>query len=130
MQEVRDVVIVGAGRLGLALANYVAEGTRGLRVAAIYDADSSKIGRSVAGIEILDSRHLANEQHAGALAVIATPPSSAQQVTNDLVTAGVRAILNFAPIGLDTPHGVRVRRVDLAGELYVLGYFQDHQPMP
>lgn len=128
LQLVRDVVIVGAGRLGLALASYLAQGARGLRVTTIYDADPAKIGTTVAGIDIRDSEHLAHEELSGVLAVIATPASSAQRVADQLVAAGVRSILNFAPVGLEIPSGVTVRRVDLAGELYVLSFFQNHHP--
>jgi redox-sensing transcriptional repressor len=123
------VVIIGAGRLGIALASYLARGTPGLRVSAIYDADPTKIGTTAAGLEIRGSEHLVHDELTGVLAVITTPESFAQQIADQLVAAGIRSILNFAPIGLEVPSDVTVRSVDLAGELYVLSFFQDRQQL-
>ncbi len=115
LQRIRDVVIVGAGRLGLALTSYLAEGARGLRVRAVFDSDAAKIGKAVADLTIRDADLLDRENLAEVLAVVATPSSAAQRVAEQLVTAGVRSILNFAPVGLEVPAGVKVRRVDVAG---------------
>lgn len=128
LQRTRDVVIVGAGRLGLALASYLVEGAKGLEVRAVFDSDPAKIGSTVAGRTIQSADGLNEEELSDVLAVVATPASSAQRVTDELVRAGVRSILNFAPVGLEVPPGVIIRRVDVAGELYVLSFFQDHEP--
>lgn len=128
LERTRDVVIVGAGRLGVALATYLVESAKGLDVRAVFDSDPVKVGSTVAGRTIRSADGLGQEELREALAVVATPASSAQGVTDQLVRAGVRSILNFAPIGLEAPPGVTIRRVDVAGELYVLSFFQDHEP--
>lgn len=119
----RDVVIVGAGRLGVALASYLGQAGRGLRVVAVFDVARAKIGGEVAGLRVQDVRAIGGRDLSDVVAVVATPPAAAQQVADALVGAGVRAILSFAPVGIDVPDDVILRRVDLAGELYVLSFF-------
>jgi redox-sensing transcriptional repressor len=119
----RHVVIVGAGRLGAALASYLSQVGRGLRVAAVFDNAPGKIGIEVAGLRVASVLDLPTHDLSDVLAVITTPPSSAQEVADALVAAGARAILSFAPVGIDVPEPVILRHVDLAGELYVLSFF-------
>lgn len=126
----RQVVIVGAGRLGVALASYLTQVGRGLRVSAIFDNAPAKIGVEVAGLRVASVAEVTSQQLGDALAVIATPPTVAQDVADTLVGAGVKAILSFAPVGIDVPAGVILRQVDLAGELYVLGFFRTAAEMP
>jgi redox-sensing transcriptional repressor len=126
LQRVREVVVAGAGRLGLALASYLSQGTRGLKVTAIYDTDTAKIGTAVAGVRVRSTARLGSDDLSDVLAVIATPATAAQEVVERLVAAGARSILNFAPTALVVPPGITVRNVDLADELSVLSFFQDH----
>lgn len=126
LTEDRSVVIVGAGNLGRALANYGGFTNRGFPVLALVDTDESKVGRRIAGVEV---RHLDDlpDVVAGApntIGVVATPAPVAQQVADRLVAAGVRSILNFAPVVLNVPADVLVRKVDLALELQVLSFYQ------
>jgi redox-sensing transcriptional repressor len=130
LERVREVVVVGAGRLGLAIASYLTQGARGLKITALYDTDPAKVGTEVAGVAIRSADRLAREALTDVVAVVATPAAAAQEVVDQLVTAGVRSILNFAPTGLAVPPDVTVRSVDLAGELYVLSFFQDHHDEP
>jgi len=118
------VLIVGAGNLGRALANYGGFASRGFRIAALVDCDPSVVGtviarhivRSAADIEDVICRFDV------AIGVIATPAAVAQNVCDRLVAAGVSSILNFAPIVLSVPSGVDVRKVDLSIELQILAF--------
>jgi len=118
------VVIVGAGNLGRALANYGGFAAWGFRVAALVDIDRTKVGTTLAGVEVepFDRLHQIVEERRVAIGIIATPSWSAQEVADRLVAAGVRSILNFAPAIIDTPAGVEIRRVDLSTELQILTY--------
>ncbi len=122
----RGVVIVGVGYLGHALANYRGFSARGFRVRALVDADRAKVGERVGGLVV---RHLdeLGEIISGedvAIGVVATPAAAAQDVADRLVEAGVRSILNFAPVLLTVPEGVSVRKVDLSIELQILSFYQ------
>jgi redox-sensing transcriptional repressor len=118
------VVIVGAGNLGRALANYGGFATRGFRVAAILDSDPAVIGTEIAGFRVEGARQIEAvvARHEALIGVIATPASAAQDVSDRLVNAGVTSILNFAPVVLSVPAGVDVRKVDLSIELQILAF--------
>jgi redox-sensing transcriptional repressor len=118
------VVIVGAGNLGRALANYGGFLTRGFRIEAVLDTDSSLVGRELGGALI---RHVSELErivadHRIAIGVIAVPAGAAQAMCDRLVAAGVTSILNFAPLVLSVPEGVDVRKVDLSIELQILAF--------
>ena len=122
------VVVVGMGNLGRALARSQGFSSHGFRVAALFDTDREKVGDTVAACEI---RHLDDlaQVAAGqrlAIGVITTPASSAQDVADRLVAAGVGSILNFAPTLLSVPRHVLLRHVDLSVELQVLTFYQSH----
>jgi redox-sensing transcriptional repressor len=120
------VGIIGAGRLGRALANYNGLEKSNFTVVALFDNDTSKIGeRTRSGVEIFDVKRLAKvvrDQEIDVM-VIAVPARSAQRVLNQVITAGVKAILNFAPAPLKTRLGVKVKTVDLTTSLESLAYF-------
>ena len=126
------VVIVGIGNLGRALATYGGFSARGFRVAALLDADTAKVGTIVGGLTVRPTAELAKVVTAEAVAIgiIATPGQAAQDVADQLVAAGVRSILNFSPSVLSVPDGVGVRRVDLAVELQILSFYQQHRDDP
>src|SRR5205823_2867253 len=113
------VVIVGIGNLGHALANYRGFSARGFRIAALVDADRSKVGEEVAGVTVrhLDELPAIVAAEEVAIGIIATPATAAQDVADRLVAAGVTAVLNFAPTVLTVPDGVLLRKVDLSIEL-------------
>jgi len=125
------VVIVGLGNLGRALANYHGFGTRGFRVAALVDADPALVGESIGELTVVSIDQLESVVTQGQVAVgiVATTAGSAQDVADRLVSAGVRSILNFAPVVLSVPDGVSLRNVDLSMELQVLTFYQ-HQAHP
>lgn len=118
--------IVGAGNLGAALANYRGFGARGFRVVAVVDTDERKVGQPMAGLCIEPMEALVDlvARHEVSIGIIATPASAAQEVADELVRAGVRSILNFAPGVINVPPDVSVRKVDLATELQILSFYQ------
>ncbi len=119
------VVIVGAGNLGQALANYAGFDERGFPVAAVVDIDPAKVGTTIGRVSVRHIDDLPELVVAGqAIGVIATPAGAAQDAADRLVGAGVTAILNFAPQILVVPRGVSVRKVDLAVELQILSFYQ------
>jgi len=124
----RAVALVGVGNLGHALAGYAGFGTRGFRIAALFDADLGRVGEHINGLVVQHIEDLAKvvAQELISIAVIATPAHAAQNVADRLVAAGVTSILNFAPCVLSVPANVDVRKVDLAIELQILS-FHEHR---
>jgi redox-sensing transcriptional repressor len=122
------VAIVGAGNLGAALANYPGFDERGFKVGGVFDVDDAKIGTFVNGVEVesLASLEQAVRERSVAIGIIATPAQAAQDVANRLSAAGVQSILNFAPVVLHVPNGVKVRRVNLSNELQILSFYLHH----
>ena len=118
------VIIVGAGNLGHALANYGGFASRGFRVAAIFDSDPLTVGTRIASqvVRHADEIESVIAGHGVSIGVIATPAAAAQAVCERLVAAGVTSILNFAPVVLIVPPGVDVRKVDLSIELQILAF--------
>lgn len=123
------VVIVGIGNLGHALANYGGFASRGFRIAALIDADRERVGEEVAGIAVEHADRLERvvDEQSIAIGVIATPASTAQEVCDRLVGAGVTSILNFAPAVLQVPEGVQLRKVDLSTEMQILAYHEQRK---
>ena len=120
------VVIVGIGNLGHALANYKGFSARGFRIAALVDADRAKVGEMVGDLAVrhLDDLPAIAAEEQIAIGIVATPASSAQEVADLLVAAGVTSILNFAPAVINVPRGVSLRKVDLSIELQILSFYQ------
>ena len=126
------VAIVGAGNLGSALANYGGFTQRGFPVVAMFDSDRAKVAKRVHGVLVHhtdDIVEVASELEIG-IGVIATPAAAAQDVADKLVAAGVGSILNFAPAVIAVPDGVSLRKVDLALELQILSFYQEHREPP
>ena len=118
------VIIVGAGNLGHALANYGGFASRGFRVAAVFDSDPLVVGTEIAAQTVRHSDEIESviARHGVSIGVIATPATAAQGVCERLVAAGITSILNFAPVVLNVPSGVDVRKVDLSIELQILAF--------
>ncbi|HSO65057.1 MAG TPA: redox-sensing transcriptional repressor Rex [Ornithinibacter sp.] len=118
------VAIVGMGNLGRALAAYRGFAERGFRVIALLDGDPRLVGEEVAEQRVRPMEDLSRlvAEDGLAIGVIATPSEGAQQACDDLVAAGVRSVLNFAPAVLAVPDGVVVRKVDLSTELQILAF--------
>ena len=118
------VVLVGAGRLGAALAHFEGFRERGFEIAAVYDTDPAKVGAALDGLTVREGAALEADLAAqpADIGVIGVPPAEAQAVADRLVKAGVRALLNFAPVHLAVSAGVSVKHVNLALELDGLAF--------
>nr|WP_237710842.1 redox-sensing transcriptional repressor Rex [Saccharopolyspora spinosa] len=119
-----SVAVVGIGNLGHALANYGGFPSRGFPVSALFDLDPDLVGVPVGGIPVshLDDIVQVCSEREVTIGVIATPAQGAQEVCDGLVAGGVTCILNFAPVVLQVPEDVEVRKVDLAVEMQILSF--------
>jgi redox-sensing transcriptional repressor len=127
IEHVWDVALVGMGDMGHALARYQGFRDRGFRVVLVFDNDPEKIGTQVGNFVVQDSRDMGTAiQEAGIrVAMVCVPAAAAQAVTMQLVEAGVLAILNYAPINLSVPPGVRVQYLDPSIGLQRMMYYLD-----
>jgi redox-sensing transcriptional repressor len=118
------VVIVGAGKIGAALAQYRGFRQRGFNILAVYDSNPEKVGRTLEGIEIRDMSRFEDdvERERPEIAVIAIPGDGAQDVLDRIVRTGIKAVLNFAPVQLHAPADVTVKAVNMAMELEGLSF--------
>jgi redox-sensing transcriptional repressor len=120
------VGIMGAGNLGLALADYPGFRTDGFEIAALFDTERGKVGgRSRGGVPIhhaRDFRKVARREGI-TIAVVAVPEAAAQAVVNAVVAAGIRAVMNFSPGGLTVPPDVKLKSVDLTVSLESLSFY-------
>ena len=120
------VAIMGAGNLGLALADYPGFRQEGFEIAALFDAANEKIGHeSRSGVPIHDIRDLKRVARRDRIdiAVIAVPAASAQPVVDQVIAAGIKAILNFSPGALQAPPDVKLKSVDLTVSLESLSFY-------
>ena len=120
-----NVAIVGAGNIGRALTDYAEFKKQGFIIRLIMDKDSKKVGQQVHGLTIEDFakvNELAKSEQID-IAIIAVPADNAQAVADKLVSAGVKAILNFAPRSLKVPNDVTVKYENMAVEMEALSYF-------
>ena len=113
------VVIIGAGKIGAALAQYRGFRQRGFVITAAYDTNPDKIGRKLEGIEIRDMQRFEADvaEEKPEIAVLAIPPDEAQAVLDRIARAGIKAVLNFAPVQLHAPGDMTVKTVNMAMEL-------------
>ena len=118
------IIIIGAGNIGTALARYRGFHQRGFSVVAVYDRDPKKVGTRWDGVLVRDIARLAEDtaESPPDIAVITVPADDAQPVVDQLVQAGVRGILNFAPAPLSVPSHVALKHVNMALELEGLSY--------
>jgi redox-sensing transcriptional repressor len=123
------VVIVGIGNLGHALANYGGFASRGFTVAALLDADPDVVGERVAGITVrsVGEREDVVAAERVRIGELATPAAVAQEMCDRMVAAGITSVLNFAPVVLQVPAGVELRKVDLSTELQILAFHEQRK---
>jgi redox-sensing transcriptional repressor len=119
-----QVIIVGAGKIGTALAQYRGFRQRGFRVAAVYDRDPKKVGTKWDSLTVRDMESIEQDiaKEKPDIVVLTTPADEAQAVVDKLVRAGIRAVLNFAPIQLQVPPEVTLKNVNMAMELEGLSF--------
>ncbi len=121
----RPVALVGYGDLGHALANYGGFTAKGFEIVTVFDNDPNKIGHKVAGKEVMDVTELPRviREKGIKIAIVAVPSASAQPVVDVLVEAGIKAILNYAPINISVPSDVRVQYLDPAAHLQHMTFY-------
>lgn len=120
----QKAALVGAGRLGTAIASYPGFSLLGLDIAAIFDNSPNKIGKRLGHITIEDTRAVESLKERNIrLAILATPSEAAQPCAEALVKAGVKGILNLSPCTLNVPRKVKVVSIDIAVELGILPYY-------
>lgn len=119
-----QVALIGAGRLGSALSSYRDFEARGFHIQAVFDADPAKVGQDWGGVRVQADAEMDRtlREEKVEIAIVAVPADAAQQVVDRAVKAGVRAILNFAPVRLRVPAGVTLRNVDVTLELEGLSF--------
>ncbi len=127
VNRVWEVVIVGMGDIGHALARYNGFTNRGFHINMVFDNDPQKIGQKAGDYEILDTAKLAEKVKLNKvkIAMLTVPASSAQEMADQLVKAGVKAILNYAPTSLNVPSHVHVQYIDPATHLQRMTYYLD-----
>ncbi|MCM0601816.1 redox-sensing transcriptional repressor Rex [Periweissella ghanensis] len=120
-----NVALVGLGNLGQALLNFNFHKNSNMRVSAVFDIDSELINTIQAGVPVYDIADLVNQIHDQRIeiAILTVPQANAQEITDKLVQAGIKGILNFTPLRVTVPSNVRVQNVDLTNELQTLIYF-------
>lgn len=125
VNKVWDVAVVGIGDVGHALARYQGFSNRGFRIVLLFDSDPSKIGTNVGEFIIQDIATMTKQIRSMEVqvAMLSVPVDQAQTVSNLLVEAGVRSILNYAPINITIPPGVRVQYIDPVLHLQRMTYY-------
>lgn len=121
----KEAVLVGAGRLGQALALYPGFAQYGLKIIVLFDNDPDKVGTRVGTLEVLPVEKLSNlvERMKIRIGILTTPPEVAPAVAQEMVTGGIKAIWNFTAARFDVPADVMVRNVDLAPEVAVMSHY-------
>lgn len=124
-----NVALVGVGNLGHALLNYNFKRSNNIRISCAFDIDPTITGRILSGVPVYDlsemKQQLKDQQIS--VAILSVPQTNAQKTADEMIEAGIKAIMNFTPIRLSTPSNVRVQNVDLATELQTLIYFLDSE---
>jgi redox-sensing transcriptional repressor len=122
-----EVVIVGAGDMGHAIARYQGFANRGFQVVMIFDNDSGKIGQKAGEFTIEDATKMVERIRSARvkMAMMTVPAAAAQTVADKLVQAGVKAILNYAPTSINVPKGVHVQYIDPSTHLQRMTYYLD-----
>ena len=120
-----DIALVGAGDMGHALTRYQGFRDRGFHIVMVFDNDPAKIGEEIGNFVIEDAAGMIEKVRAAGIkmAMITAPASSAQEIADKLIQAGVKSILNYAPIHLVVPDGIRVQHIDPAIHLQRMTYY-------
>ena len=125
VDRVWEMALIGAGDLGHAIARYNGFANCGFHVAIVFDNNPDKIGNHIDDYTIFDMTELVQKIKESGIqvAMITTPASAAQDVADQLVKAGIKSILNYAPINLHVPHGVKVQYIDPVIHLQRMTYY-------
>ncbi len=125
VDRIWEVALVGAGDMGHALARYQGFTNRGFQIVMVFDNDKEKIGQKIVGFTIEDTEKMVERLKSAGIkiAMITVPAQAAQSVADKLVQAGIKAILNYAPINLNVPAGVKVQYIDPSTHLQRMTYY-------
>ena len=120
-----NVALIGVGNLGHALLNYNFKRSNNIRISCAFDINSDLTGKIVSGVPVYDMKDMIEQirEQQITIAILTVPQTNAQKTANEIAEAGVRGIMNFTPVRLSAPAGVRIQNVDLATELQTLVYF-------
>ena len=123
--QLRRAAIVGYGRLGSALKSYTGFSDRGFEIVAVFDADPEKVGTDADGVTIrsIDELETGLTEQGVEIVVMATPATVTQGLADRVTAAGVKAILNLAPVRLQVPDDVAVRQVCMSTDLQILSFY-------
>jgi redox-sensing transcriptional repressor len=127
VERVWNVVLIGAGYLGHAVANYAGFVDRGFRIVAVFDNDPEKIGQSIGTFTVEDTGSMVDQIKSKnvKVAMLAVPASKAQQVADMLIESGVKAILSYAPTSIKVPEYVRIQYIDPVLHMQRMTYYVD-----
>lgn len=119
-----NAILIGAGNLGQAIANYAGFRKAGFEVKALFDANPRMIGLKIRDFEVLDSEDIENfvQENNIDIAILCIPKNGAQNIVDRLVKVGIKGVWNFAPIDLEVPNDVIVENVNLTESLFTLSY--------
>jgi len=125
LKKKRKVALIGIGKLGTVLLAYSGFEKFGFRISALFDNNSGKIGKKIFGLKIEDIARTKEvlKREKIKIGIITVPAADAQEVTDRLITSGIKAILNFTPRYLNIPEGIMINTVDMAIELESLTYY-------
>ncbi|KRN27434.1 redox-sensing transcriptional repressor Rex [Lactobacillus selangorensis] len=123
-----NVALVGVGNLGHALLNYNFQQTNNIRISAAFDVNPEIAGTIQSGVPVYAMDDMVNQLKIQQIdiVILTVPAEDAQAVSEQLIQAGIKGIMNFTPMRISLPANVRVQNVDLANELQTLIYFLDH----
>ncbi len=126
-----NVALVGVGNLGHALLNYNFKRSNNIRISCAFDINPEITGKITQGVPVYSmdemKQQIADQQIR--IAILTVPQDTAQKTADEMIEAGIKGIMNFTPIRLSAPNGVRIQNVDLATELQTLIYFLDSDEM-
>lgn len=126
-----NVALVGVGNLGHALLNYNFKRSNNIRISCAFDINPEITGKITQGVPVYSmdemKQQIADQQIR--IAILTVPQATAQKTADEMIEAGIKGIMNFTPIRLSSPNGVRIQNVDLATELQTLIYFLDSDEM-
>ena len=125
LNQVWEVVLVGVGHLGQALLSYQGFSQKGFEIVMAFDSNPKVIGKTFAGIEVMDVIGMRNHicPRGIPIAILTVPAANAQEMTDQLIRCGVKAILNYAPVTLKVPDGVRLANIDPVLSLQTITFY-------
>lgn len=125
LNQIWEVVLVGVGHLGQALLSYQGFPQKGFEIVMAFDSDPKIIGHTFAGIEVMDANQMRDYicPRGIPIAILTVPAANAQEIAGQLVRCGVKAILNYAPVTLQVPDGVRLANIDPVLSLQTITFY-------